>query len=236
MSGGGAEPSRESGWRSPQATFPVRSNDPEPPKALVSDLTPLAATTQAVYERQAARFDRERPKRLHEQAWLDRFLDLVTPRGLVLDLGCGAGDPIAAYIMSRGFRVIGVDASHAMLEVARGRYPDGDWRHGDMRTLALPERFDGILGWDSFFHLTRDEQRAVLPRLAAHLAQDGALMLTVGTHDGEVMGHVGGEPIYHASLDPGEYRRVLDGLGLAVVAFVPEDPDCDGHTVLLARR
>ncbi len=202
----------------------------------MSDLTPLAATTQDVYERQAARFDRERPRRLHERAWLDRFLALVTPGGLVLDLGCGAGDPIAAYIMSRGFRVIGIDASHAMLEIARERLPDGDWRHGDMRELDLPELFDGIIGWDSFFHMTRDEQRAVLPRLVAHLDRDGALLLTVGTRDGEVMGTVGGEPIYHSSLDPDEYRRILDDLGLAVIAFVPEDPDCDGHTVLLARR
>lgn len=200
------------------------------------DLTHLAAATQEVYERQAARFDRERPRRLHEQAWLDRFRDLVTPGGLVLDLGCGAGDPIATYIQSRGFRVIGVDASRAMLAIARERHPDGDWRHGDMRSLDLPERFDGIIGWDSFFHLTRDDQRDVIPRLVAHLAPRGALMLTVGTHDGEVMGHVGGEPVYHASLDPAEYRRLLEEHGIEVTSLVVEDPDCDLHTVLLARR
>jgi len=202
----------------------------------VSALTRLAATTQAVYERQAVRFDRERPKRLLERAWLDRVLELVTPGGLILDLGCGTGDPISGYILSRGFRVIGVDASHAMLAIARERFPDGDWRHGDMRELDVPERFEGIIGWDSFFHLTRDAQRGVIPKLVAHLAPDGVLMLTIGTHDGEVMGHVGGEPIYHSSLEPGEYRQILGELGLAVVAFVMEDPDCDFHSVLLARR
>ena len=199
-------------------------------------LTLLAAHTQDVYERQAARFDRERPKRLHEKAWLDRFLAEVTPGGLILDLGCGAGDPIAAYMASRGFRVIGLDASRAMLALARERYPDGDWRYGDMRALDLPERFDGILGWNSFFHLTRDEQRAVLPQLSAHLNPEGALMLTVGPRDGEEMGHVGGEPIYHASLAPEAYRQLLAAHGMKVVSFVLEDPECDFQTVLLAAR
>lgn len=199
-------------------------------------LAQLAATTQAVDERQAARFDAERSKRLHEQVWLDRFLALVSPGGTILDLGCGAGDPIAAYLTSQGHAVVGVDASHAMLAIARARYPHGDWRLGDMRTLDVPERFDGIIAWNSFFHLTREEQRAVLPLLAAHMAPGAALMLTVGPKDGEVDGHVGGERIYHASLSPDEYRRLLADFSIDVVQFVAEDAECDGQTVLLGRK
>lgn len=199
-------------------------------------LANLATTTQAVYERQAARFDAERPRRLHERAWLDRFLALVVPGGTILDLGCGAGDPIAAYMASQGHVVVGVDASRAMLEIARARFPEGDWRLGDMRTLDVPERFDGIIAWNSFFHLTRDEQREVLPLLAAHMAAGAALMLTVGPEDGEVDGHVGGERIYHASLAPDEYRRRLGELSIDVVQFVAEDAECGGQTVLLGRK
>jgi trans-aconitate methyltransferase len=154
----------------------------------------------------------------------------------VLDLGCGTGDPIAAYLAGRGLHVVGLDQSHAMLAIARTRYPDGDWRHGDMRTLDLPERFDGMLGWNSFFHLRPDEQRALLPRLAAHLAPGGSLMLTVGPRDSEAVGHVGGEPVYHSSLAPDAYAGLLAGLGLGLVAFVAEDPECDFQSVLLARR
>ena len=200
-----------------------------------SELSRLAAATQEVYERNAARFDAERPKRLHERAWLDRFLDLVAEGGAVLDLGCGSGDPIAAYVAGRGFRVTGLDASRAMLELARARVPTGDWRLGDMRRLDLAERFDGILGWNSFFHLTPDEQRAVLPRLAAHMRAGAALMLTVGPEAGEVVGNVGDDSVYHGSLDPAEYETILAKLGLSVVSFVKEDPACDLQTILLAR-
>lgn len=200
------------------------------------DLRTVATNTRAVYERHAARFDAERPKRLHEKAWLDRFAALLPSGGRILDLGCGAGDPIAAYFGAAGFAVTGVDFAEAMLEIARARYAGGDWRHGDMRTLELPERFDGIIGWDSFFHLTPDEQRETLRRIALHLAPGGALLLTVGPVAGEVVGHVGGDEVYHSSLDPEEYTAILAGHGIAIVRFVPEDPTCDLHTLLLAQH
>ena len=200
-----------------------------------SDLSALAASTQRIYERHAARFDAERPKRLHERIWLDRFLGQVRDGGAILDVGCGAGDPLATYMSDQGFRVTGVDASRAMLNIARSRFPAGDWRLGDMRTLDFPERFDGILGWNSFFHLTPEEQRTTLPILAAHLNPSGVLMLTVGPKAGEVAGQVANEAVYHASLAPEEYQAILEDLGLKIVQFLREDPECDLQTVLLAR-
>ncbi len=196
----------------------------------------LATRTRDVYERQAAPFDAERPKMLHERAWLARFAALLPEGGTILDLGCGAGDPFPAWFRARGFRVTGVDIAEAMLEIARERCPQGDWRWADMRTLDLGDRFDGIIGWNSFFHLTQDELRTTLPKLVQHLRPGGVLMLTVGPEAGEVDGHVGGERVYHSSLSPAEYEAEMDRMGMEVVAFVMEDPDCDMQTVLLARR
>ena len=198
-------------------------------------LSDLAAQTQAVYERNAARFDAERAKGLFERKWIDRFLGLLPEGGLVLDLGCGAADPIGVHMLARGYRVIGVDASSAMIRLARARAPLGDWRIADMRSLALAERFDGIIGWNSFFHLTREEQRDVLPRLAAHLRPGGILMLTVGPEDGEVAGTVGDDAVYHASLSPEAYAALLAADGMEVIDFVAEDPECDFASILLAR-
>jgi len=196
----------------------------------------LAARTQEVYERRAAQFDAERSKSLHERKWLDRFLDLMKPKGRVLDLGCGSGDPIAGYFMSRGFPVVGVDASQEMVTLATGRYPGGDWRVGDMRRLDLPEVFDGIVAWNSFFHLMPAEQRDVIERLGRHLRPGGTLMLTVGHEAGEVAGRVGGETVYHASLAPDEYEDLLARQGVEVIEFVREDPQCHGQTVILGRK
>lgn len=201
-----------------------------------ADLARLASETQDIYERNAARFDRERPKGLHERAWLDRFCALLPQRGRILDLGCGAGDPFYTYLTDAGYSVTGIDRADAMLTIAKARFPDGDWRRADMRVLDLSDRFDGILGWNSFFHLTQDEQRATLDRLGMHLKETGVLMLTVGPRAGEAVGRVGDDRIYHSSLSPDEYRARLADLGLRVVHFVAEDPACDRQTVLIARR
>ncbi|WP_340151540.1 class I SAM-dependent methyltransferase [uncultured Sneathiella sp.] len=199
-------------------------------------MSDLAKTTQDVYERNAARFDAERAKILFEKKWIDCFLGFVPEAGHVLDLGCGSGEPIAGYIIGKGYKLTGVDASAAMLRLAREKFPNGDWRKMDMRALDLPELFHGILGWNSFFHLTRDEQRAVLPKLMAHLAPSAVLMLTVGPEEGEVTGQVGDDTVYHASLSREEYRSILVFEGMSMIEFVVEDPDCDYHTILLAQK
>jgi SAM-dependent methyltransferase len=173
---------------------------------------------------------------LIEKPWLDRLLDPVPPGARVLDLGCGAGEPIGALIASKGLRLTGFDSAGEMLAIARGRLPQAHWIEGDMRDLALTERFHAIVGWDSVFHLRPDEQRALLPKLAAHLVPGGGLLLTVGPREGEPIGSVAGEAVYHASLSPQEYSRRLSDCGMEIVAFVPEDPSCGGRTILLACR
>ena len=60
-------------------------------------------------------------------------------------------------------------------------------------------------------------------------------MFTSGPSDGEAIGTFQGEPLYHASLSPDEYRALLDRHGFEVVAYEAEDPECGGHTIWLAR-
>ncbi|MDU8943429.1 class I SAM-dependent methyltransferase [Ovoidimarina sediminis] len=197
---------------------------------------PLSTRTQGIYERQAETYDARRSRALFEARWLRRFAGAMPEGGRVLDLGCGSGRPIAGWLIGEGFRLTGADFSEPMLELARARWPNGDWRLSDMRTLDLPDRFDGIIGWDSFFHLTPDEQRACLPRLARHLVPGGVLMVTVGPREGEAAGVVGAEPVYHASLSVAEYATVLAACGMRMTAYLAEDPDCDYHSVMMALR
>lgn len=192
--------------------------------------------TRAVYDRNAEAYDKARSRTLFEARWLIRFGDALPRGGSVLDLGCGAGEPIAAWLIAEGFRYTGVDFSEPMLDIARARWPDKDWRSADMRSLDLGQRFDGIIAWNSFFHLSEDEQRATLPRLAAHLAPAGLLLITVGPQAGETTGIVATEPVYHASLSPAAYAALLEENGLRLTAFIAEDPSCQNHTVLMAQK
>jgi SAM-dependent methyltransferase len=188
-----------------------------------------------LYERHARDFDRDRSRELPEKAWLDRFLSHVRPSGVVLDLGCGVAEPIARYVLEAGFGVVGVDSSRSMIEMCRMRFPDSEWIVADMRELRLERRFDGLLAWDSFFHLHMDEQRRMFPRFAAHALPGAPLMFTSGPSHGEAIGSYRGEPLYHGSLDPSEYERLLVGNGFAVLAHRANDPECGEHTVWLTK-
>ncbi|MBV8742138.1 MAG: class I SAM-dependent methyltransferase [Sinobacteraceae bacterium] len=171
-----------------------------------------------------------------EKDWLDRFLAQLAGRPAVLDIGCGSGDPIARYLVSAGCRMTGVDSSQGLLAMCKDKFPAHRWLEGDMRTLCLGQKFDGILAWDSFFFLRPEDQRKMFGIFRDHSAPGGSLMFTSGTSHGVVIGEYRGEPLYHASLDPGEYRLLLRTNGFEVTAHAVEDPGCGGRTVWLARR
>ncbi len=189
-----------------------------------------------IYERRAREFDTSRSRALFERAWLERFAALLPAKATVLDLGCGHGEPIAAWLIAQGHSITGVDTAPTLLALCRQRFPDHDWIEGDMRGLTLDRRFNGLVAWDSFFHLTYDDQRAMFETFRRHAAPDAALMFTSGPAHGEAIGDHAGEALYHASLSPEEYRALLSAAGFDVVSHTANDADCAGHTVWLARR
>ena len=189
-----------------------------------------------LYERHAGAFDQDRSRSLFEKARLDAFLEHVAEGGTVLDLGCGMGDPIARYIIGSGFHVVGVDSSPSMIALCRERFPDQEWVVADMRTFVPDRRFDGVLAWHSFFHLSIDAQRPMFPRFAELAGPGAPLMFTAGHSEGEAIGEYQGEPLFHASLEPAEYRRLLAANGFEVIDYREKDPECGGSWIWLARR
>jgi SAM-dependent methyltransferase len=189
-----------------------------------------------LYEENAEAFDRMRGRGLFEKPWLDRFAAALPPGGTVLDIGCGMGEPIAAYLIGLGFQVTGCDSAPSMIALCRERFPGGEWIVGDMRALDLGRTYGGILVWHSSFHLSPEDQRALFPRFAAHTAPGGHLMFTSGDAEGVRIGEWQGEPLYHASLAPEEYRALLEKNGFEVLDHQPRDPECGHATVWLARK
>jgi len=189
-----------------------------------------------LYEDNAAAFDQQRARGLFERAWIDLLTADLSPGAAILDLGCGMGEPIAQHFIGQGFRVTGIDSAPALIALCRERFPDQAWIAGDMRDLALGRRFDGLIAWHSMFHLPPEDQRAMFPRLGAHAAPGAALMFTSGSSEGDAISAWQGEPLYHGSLSPPEYRALLAAEGFEVLRHVECDPDCGGAAVWLARK
>lgn len=68
----------------------------------------------------------------------------------LLDVGCGAGK-FCQMAAKLGAKVAGIDATEELLEIARERVPQGDFRVGEMEELPYSDSsFDIITGFNSF--------------------------------------------------------------------------------------
>ena len=199
------------------------------------DIEKARTRTRDIYERSAEQFDKTRSRDGREEQWLQQFVEAIPSGGHILDLGCGMGEPVAAWLIARGYSITGVDYSAAMLDIARSRFPKANWVHADMRVLNLTGPFDGVISWHGSFHLTQDEQRALMPKMLNLLKPKASLMLTTGPKAGEITGTIAGETVYHASLDPDEYREFLTAKGFTEIVHDTEDIT-RGPFVLYARR
>ncbi len=189
-----------------------------------------------VYQRHGVAWAQLRSGEIFEKLWLDRFCALLPAGAAVLDIGCGSGLPIARELIRRGFDVTGVDGTPTMLAQFQRNLPGIAVHLADMRQLLLSRRFAGLIAWDSFFHLSPEDQRGMFSRFQAHAAPGAALMFTSGDAEGEAIGELEGDPLYHGSLDPEEYRNLLADAGFAVIAHIAKDPTCGHRTIWLAQQ
>jgi SAM-dependent methyltransferase len=95
----------------------------------------------------------------------------IAPGQRVLEVGCGTGVFLRAA-GARGARLFGLDASEALIELARSRVPEADLRVGDMQFLPYEDdSFDLVAGFNAFFFA---EDMVAALREAGRVAKPGA--------------------------------------------------------------
>lgn len=151
------------------------------------------------YDALAPWYDRIRLARPGELAWWESLAR--DAGGGVLEIGCGTGLVLEALSRGAGGRPAwGIDASPAMLDLARARMEAAGLAArlttADMRTFDLGRRFALVaLPYRTFQHLTmRVDQVTCLERVRAHLGPGGRLALDVGGAD---LAAAGATPLRH---------------------------------------
>lgn len=163
---------------------------------------------RAFFDREyVAALDDEKPPRQTrvEVDFLLRALG-IRPDARILDVACGAGRH-AGMLARRGYHVVGIDLSPALLEEARRRFREGPrlrFLRRDMRRLAFRAEFDAVVSlYTSFGYFTRAQNEATLRGMARALAPGGKLLID---HR---------DPTYDARLPPRLwYRAGPDGIVL----------------------
>lgn len=109
------------------------------------------------FETQAAFLDEWKGRNWYYHQSVTELVRFLVPEGQsVLEIGSGTGDLLAALKPSRG---VGIDSSDNMVQTARSKYPQLDWRSGDAENLDVQERFDYLVLSDLIGYL-RDVEKA----------------------------------------------------------------------------
>ena len=105
---------------------------------------------------------------------------LKSPKGsAVLDLGCGNG-ALSAKLLEKGYKVIGMDASESMLEIAKAQYPQMTFLHGDACSFHLEEPVDAIFSNAVLHWIDASMHPHMLCHLAGQLKTGGELVCEFG--------------------------------------------------------
>jgi SAM-dependent methyltransferase len=144
--------------------------------------SPRKAALLAHYESIAPQRDRFRCKAAFFHGEDLRYLRFLIPEGLrILELGCGSGDVLAALKPRYG---VGVDLSPTMIAQAKQRYPDIEFRIGDIEdadlVASLPGPFDVILIADTIGSL--EDCQATLELLHQHCTRATRIVIVYYSH------------------------------------------------------
>lgn len=142
--------------------------------------TQLVLQTIDAYERSAsdclARWSQRRHRR---PPLLADWLTHLPANARLLDLGCGGGQD-AGDLQQRGYRVVGVDRTSALLSAGRDCYRSLPLVRADLRQLPFQAAsFDGLWAAASLMHLPKPVARRVLTDLRKLIRPGGLFAATV---------------------------------------------------------
>lgn len=150
--------------------------------------------------------------------WLKKLLYRLSPGSVVLDLGCGSGDPADVEI-AKAHAITGVDISQTQIALAREKVPSGQFLHADVGTITFSgASFDAVISFYTLEHLPRTEHGTIIRRIYQWLREGGYFLIS--TEAGEVEETVSKwleVPMYFSCFDPETLKRMVQDTGFEIV-------------------
>jgi SAM-dependent methyltransferase len=118
------------------------------------------------------------------QKWIGRLINGLSAagRGRVLDLGCGAGIPVARDLTALGHAVVGVDGSAQQIIRARRNVPKATFLEADMCEAEFEAgSFHAVGAFYSITHVPRTHQGPLIANIAAWLKPGGIFVASFGS-------------------------------------------------------
>lgn len=115
----------------------------------------------------------------------NKFVEMLPQKAAILDAGCGSGRD-AKVFSACGLKVIGIDFSEKMLEIAKKTAPEAEFCLMDLVSISFPKSsFEGIWANASLLHIAKDKIPSVLKSFYSILKPKGILYVRVKKGEGE---------------------------------------------------
>lgn len=203
--------------------------------------TDYKALVQQGYDRCAAAY--ETARRSAASPELDLLMEQLSPGARILDVGCGAGVPVAQRLAEQ-FHVTGVDISGEQVRRARVNVPTGEFIQGDIMSADFPPAsFDAVTAFYSIFHLPREEHPELLRRIRGWLKPGGYLLATLSARaeDAYTEDDFFDVTMYWSNYGLDEYKSMLTQLGFELLETTvighgyTEEAQAEHHPLVLAQ-
>jgi SAM-dependent methyltransferase len=164
--------------------------------------------------------------------FLDEVLGRLAPASRVIELGCGAGEPVARRLSER-HDLIGIDISTEQLRLARAAAPRATLIAADIAQLELPTASaDAVIAFYALGHLPPEEHRRVLTNAVSWLRPGGLLVINAPLTAGEgIEPDWLGVPMYFGGIGQHATLAALTGAGLVVERAEVIEEEEDGSAV-----
>jgi 2-polyprenyl-3-methyl-5-hydroxy-6-metoxy-1,4-benzoquinol methylase len=134
----------------------------------------------------------------------------------VLDVGCGAGDPISKALLDEGLAVYGMDASPSMVQIFKQNFPNIPVACEAAEDSSFFNRqFDAIIAWGLMFLLPAETQEVAIQKMANALNVGGKLLFTAPST--KMTWEDAITEIESVSLGAERYKELLTASGLSLI-------------------
>ncbi|MEZ4954610.1 MAG: class I SAM-dependent methyltransferase [Saprospiraceae bacterium] len=179
----------------------------------------------------------------------DLFCELVEKKNArILDIACGPGN-ISKYLLNKrpDFKLLGIDLSDKMIELAKINNPSADFQLIDGRDISqFRNKYDGIVAGFILPYLSKEETIKLIHDAANILEENGVLYLSTMEDDYSKSGLKGGssnpeEKLYIHFHEVDYLRQALKENNFDIIDEQRKDyPETDGSItidlVLLAKK
>lgn len=180
-----------------------------------------AETVRKGYNIIAKAYHEQRTK-YESNTLLTKISKLFPKGGSILDLGSGAGVPVAQFLTKKGFAVTGIDFSSSMVTLARKKVSNARFIKMDITKMKFKsDSFDCAVSFYAIIHIPREKHAGIYKKLYRVLKPNGLIFLNASGTDAtgweDYEENYLGTPMFWSFYGPKKTSKLITAAGFVII-------------------